>query len=539
MQIEEFYNSVMDCSKALILSSKQLVALVSDESAEGLNEEKIQDCVSEVENKLEEVIRLVTTKVSEISSSVPRTQKNRTNFEFALDATKSVRASMQSLLHAAIAVMSNPFDFLTKQRMRNETKAVADSLKNVIASVDALKGIDMTGPDESAAIPLSGSLSLNADEGNVTTDAKNAIMALAKLRQCTAGYDESEFITAVKDVSKAVTELLVTARTMRLKEIADRLKEATVGLISTAKMLSNNPGDELYVGQLEMATAKVAEAIKSVVYGVRDSKRRYSLITQLPLSRNSSTDVPVSPASPNDNTDRNKNEAINISQDEARAEREKIIKIFNEKKREMEEHEKKRVEEDSKDKKKDPKSKEKEEKEKLKSKEKEEKAKKKEEKAKEKKDKKDKKEPVKSISEPVPASPRTSSIGDKVIEILADSMTKTFRKEWDALPEDAKTSVRNRILAEVQKSQPTRTVSLTSISRSGSSHADSIYFPGAEPELTVEQTKEMRVAAMRSQMQMRMSFDRRASNAGENESTLVLRSMEAARTTGEAVVDFI
>ena len=69
------------------------------------------------------------------------------------------------------------------------------------------------------------------------------------------------FIHAAKEASSAATELLITARSFKFKEPADRLKEATVGVISSAKILFKNKDDEICIEQLETAMGKVAQVI--------------------------------------------------------------------------------------------------------------------------------------------------------------------------------------------------------------------------------------------------------------------------------------
>jgi hypothetical protein len=57
----------------------------------------------------------------------------------------------------------------------------------------------------------------------LTKDAKNAIVALNKLKQAALlGKNEDEFLALTKEASNMATELLITARTYKLKEPADK-----------------------------------------------------------------------------------------------------------------------------------------------------------------------------------------------------------------------------------------------------------------------------------------------------------------------------
>ena len=103
-----------------------------------------------------------------------------------------------------------------------------------------------------------------------------------------------------------------------------------MGVISSAKILFKNKEDEVCAEQLETALTKVAQAIKMVVYGVKDLQRGTIVreeITEPPMRTTSQQNTP--------SIVQNTTDISPIPEINAAKERERIMKLVKEKKKEQ------------------------------------------------------------------------------------------------------------------------------------------------------------------------------------------------------------
>lgn len=176
------------------------------------------------------------------------------------------------------AVSANPFDFLTRQRLNNTSITVAESLKGTISILEVLKHAMHEVQENNNADHIDETM-VGSDGVRDTAEAMyieprtSIIVAnVDHLQEAAKAGDQQKVIDAARIVSGTTSEILTFSRGVaHIEASADRLREATIAVISSARVVLKSPGDPLYIAQLDNAGVKVAEALSVVMYAARSS----------------------------------------------------------------------------------------------------------------------------------------------------------------------------------------------------------------------------------------------------------------------------
>jgi hypothetical protein len=101
--------------------------------------------------------------------------------------------------------------------------------------------------------------------------AKLIVVHVEKLREAAKQGDHKGVVEALRAISSATSEVLKEAKENGVgggdgAAISERLREATIAVISSARVVLKNPNDDVYVAQLDSAGVKVAEAVSSLPF---------------------------------------------------------------------------------------------------------------------------------------------------------------------------------------------------------------------------------------------------------------------------------
>lgn len=101
--------------------------------------------------------------------------------------------------------------------------------------------------------------------------AKLIVVHVAQLREAAKQSDHKGVVDALRAISSATSEVLKEAKENGVggvdgSAISERLREATIAVISSARVVLKNPNDPVYVAQLDSAGVKVAEAVSLALY---------------------------------------------------------------------------------------------------------------------------------------------------------------------------------------------------------------------------------------------------------------------------------
>ena len=96
--------------------------------------------------------------------------------------------------------------------------------------------------------------------------AKLIVIHVEKLREAAKQGDHKGVVEALRAISSATSEVLKEAKENGVgggdgTALSERLREATIAVISSARVVLKNPNDAVYVAQLDSAGVKVAESV--------------------------------------------------------------------------------------------------------------------------------------------------------------------------------------------------------------------------------------------------------------------------------------
>lgn len=103
------------------------------------------------------------------------------------------------------------------------------------------------------------------------------VVHVEKLREAAKRGDQKGVVEAARAISSATSEVLKEAKEisssggggsggMGLAAISERLREATIAVISSARVVLKNSSDDVYAAQLDSAGVKVAETVSFIIF---------------------------------------------------------------------------------------------------------------------------------------------------------------------------------------------------------------------------------------------------------------------------------
>ncbi|PRP79654.1 hypothetical protein PROFUN_10554 [Planoprotostelium fungivorum] len=290
-------DQLRDHCKRVLLDARGLIFLISTDEAPFTLE------------TLDANFRRVIDSIDHLQSFVNSLGAN--DYQFLHNSVQTTRTAVADLVAAGENSLANPFDFLTKQKLSNSCVSVAECLRQLIFISESI--ISHNETPRSMRTPRSGGSSTKNSSSTFTiaapallmqqddssrdilqspaivediipeeevtqafNNAKMALMALDRLKECALQYEKkeaNEFVSSIRTCTKHATDLLITVRSFRLNEAAFTLREATIGVISSSKILYKTPGDELFQQHLHIAAEKFAAAINGAVHSLRNLKQ--------------------------------------------------------------------------------------------------------------------------------------------------------------------------------------------------------------------------------------------------------------------------
>ena len=104
----DFYESVVDGSKVVLMESKNLIQLVTQQSSE-----------DEIIEAARKTAKCTFELLDFVNNSVEDKTHESMALQYLLGSTKEIRTAVLELIKAARSLYSNPFDFLSRQTLDN------------------------------------------------------------------------------------------------------------------------------------------------------------------------------------------------------------------------------------------------------------------------------------------------------------------------------------------------------------------------------------------------------------------------------------
>eukprot|EP01132_Coremiostelium_polycephalum_P000405 gene405-512_t len=129
-------------------------------------------------------------------------------------------------------------------------------------------------------LPQSPKLSDSSDRINIEKTAVNLITNVNKIMEAALEGDHTALVNAAKGISN---DVLSIAKDLKLKTLANSLKEAIVNVISLSRVVSKSKNNQYYIDQLELAVEKVNEIIRKTLYAIKNISKSSTNLKQLGL----------------------------------------------------------------------------------------------------------------------------------------------------------------------------------------------------------------------------------------------------------------
>eukprot|EP01117_Protostelium_nocturnum_P002738 TRINITY_DN1360_c0_g1_i1.p1 TRINITY_DN1360_c0_g1~~TRINITY_DN1360_c0_g1_i1.p1 ORF type:complete len:1498 (-),score=713.70 TRINITY_DN1360_c0_g1_i1:124-4617(-) len=165
ISMEDFNITIRSHCKQILLESKILIYLVSDETT--ATSEGVNGAASKVYQKIEAMNRFADSR---------KDIQNNNSKQFVLSSADALKSSIESLTSSCMDLLTNPFDFLTKQKLSNCCVTVATNLKTLIAASESLSTTSIP-PPSSASNPIkSDGKNAKSDKENVTPSRNTSFL---------------------------------------------------------------------------------------------------------------------------------------------------------------------------------------------------------------------------------------------------------------------------------------------------------------------------------------------------------------------------
>lgn len=234
--VDDFVAQVTELAKQVLLESKALAEVVTAEDAE---------------ERFPEHARQAATATSRLIEVV-----NAANIDFfsqqeeLLQATREARDCLLELCRATKAAISNPYDFLTTQKLQNCRKGIALAIKQVLEISELIKE------------PQGDTVEKTIEE------ARGAVQAIGKMVVAARSQNSDTFIETAKGAAASMSKMIEVAKQRNLDHEA--LFNSTQSIIKAAKATykDNNKANQ---EELETSMKLIAEDIKQFVSALQNA----------------------------------------------------------------------------------------------------------------------------------------------------------------------------------------------------------------------------------------------------------------------------
>lgn len=234
--VEEFVNQVTELAKQVLLESKSLAEVVTAEDAE----ERFPEHARQAATATSRLIEVVN------AANIEDFQQQ----EELLQATREARDCLLELCRATKAAISNPYDFLTTQKLQNCRKGIALAIKQVLEISELIKE------------PQGDTVEKTIEE------ARSAVQAIGKMVVAARSQNSETFIETAKGAAASMSKMIEVAKTRNLDHEA--LFNSTQSIIKAAKATykDNSKSNQ---EELESSMKLIAEDIKQFVSALQNA----------------------------------------------------------------------------------------------------------------------------------------------------------------------------------------------------------------------------------------------------------------------------
>ena len=234
--VEEFVNQVTELAKQVLLESKSLAEVVTAEDAE----ERFPEHARQAATATSRLIEVVN------AANIEDFQQQ----EELLQATREARDCLLELCRATKAAISNPYDFLTTQKLQNCRKGIALAIKQVLEISELIKE------------PQGDTVEKTIEE------ARSAVQAIGKMVVAARSQNSETFIETAKGAAASMSKMIEVAKTRNLDHEA--LFNSTQSIIKAAKATYKD-NSKANQEELESSMKLIAEDIKQFVSALQNA----------------------------------------------------------------------------------------------------------------------------------------------------------------------------------------------------------------------------------------------------------------------------